>query len=164
MGWTNSHLHRFSAPNSEVHQGNYFVTEFDIDEGDDGTPETDVRLDQVLRTEGNFINYEYDFGDGWTHSIVVEEVRDAAKNDPEARCIDGANACPPEDVGGIHFWNELAAALRKVDGPRHLPKEFKEYREWLPENTYPDAFDVAQVNADIEHAGRRRSTRRPSSK
>ncbi|MBC9958381.1 plasmid pRiA4b ORF-3 family protein [Yimella sp. cx-51] len=89
MGWTNSHLHRFSAPNTDVHQGNYFVTEFDIDEGDAGTPETDVRLDQVLRTEGEFINYEYDFGDGWTHKLVVESIRNATENHPERAASTG---------------------------------------------------------------------------
>ncbi len=63
MGWTDSHLHRFFRGTKPGDP--YFVTEFDVEEGDEGTPEEDARLDQVLRQPGDRIRYEYDFGDGW---------------------------------------------------------------------------------------------------
>lgn len=65
MGWTDSHLHRFrtgSDPRSA-----YFITEFDLDDGDDGLLENDVRLDQLVAEKGDQLWYEYDFGDGWDH-------------------------------------------------------------------------------------------------
>ena len=61
MGWSDSHLHHFLG---DPYRSPYFLTEFDVDEGDEGTLETDARLDQVLRDPGDTLTYEYDFGDG----------------------------------------------------------------------------------------------------
>src|SRR5690242_10538694 len=72
MGWFDSHLHRFYPGTDD--RGSYFVTGFDLDEGDDGTPEDAVRLDQLLRAPGDRIRYEYDFGDGWSHDLTLEQV------------------------------------------------------------------------------------------
>ncbi len=80
MGWYDSHLHRFRIAND--HRSAYFATEFDLDEGDDGMPESDVRLDQILAERGDELWYEYDFGDGWDHKLLVEAVLD----DPPRPC------------------------------------------------------------------------------
>ena len=45
--------------------------------------------------------YEYDFGDSWQHEIVLEKILEPEPNVAYPRCIEGARACPPEDVGGI---------------------------------------------------------------
>ena len=50
MGWYDSHLHRFRTGND--HRSPYFVTNFDLDEGEDGVLEDDVRLDQLVADEG----------------------------------------------------------------------------------------------------------------
>lgn len=42
--------------------------------------------------------YEYDFGDGWTHAIEIDDVLD--EEEPRLACLD-ARACPPEDCGGV---------------------------------------------------------------
>ncbi|REF29626.1 plasmid pRiA4b ORF-3 family protein [Calidifontibacter indicus] len=116
MGWNNSHLHRFNRSSER----DYFLTEFDEHEGTAGTPEREVRLDQVLRQPGDSLNYEYDFGDGWEHVLRVTDVRTCATDDPVARCEAGERACPPDDIGGIHRWNELAAQLWPVEDLRNL--------------------------------------------
>ena len=67
MGWYDCHLHRFRTGND--HRSPYFVTDFDLDEGDDGMLEDDVRLDQLLAEKGDELWYEYDFGDGWDHKL-----------------------------------------------------------------------------------------------
>src|SRR5690606_16823004 len=46
MGWTDSHLHRFRTSNDR--NAPEFLTQFDLDEGDEGMLEDDVRLDQVI--------------------------------------------------------------------------------------------------------------------
>lgn len=74
MGWTNSHLHRFRTDSD--HRSPYFVTSYDLDEGEDGTLEDDARLDQLLAEKVDELWYEYDFGDGWDHKLVIEEVLD----------------------------------------------------------------------------------------
>ncbi|MDN6556226.1 MAG: plasmid pRiA4b ORF-3 family protein, partial [Acidipropionibacterium acidipropionici] len=89
MGWQNCHLHRFSAGASRW--APYFRTEFDLSEGDDGIPEGEVRLDQVVAKKGDALCYEYDFGDSWHHLLRVEKVLDEV---PETvRCTGGRMAC-----------------------------------------------------------------------
>jgi hypothetical protein len=61
MGWYDSHLHRFRTGSD--HRSPYFITDFDLDEGEEGLLENDVRLDQILAEKGDQLWYEYDFGD-----------------------------------------------------------------------------------------------------
>jgi Plasmid pRiA4b ORF-3-like protein. len=153
FGWLNGHLHRFDAPGSSSRRAPYFLTEFDIDEGETGTDERDARLDQVLRKPGEKLRYTYDFGDNWEHEFRVESVRPATDDDPAALCTGGRGACPPEDVGGIHTWNELAAALRADPDPAHLTGELQMYADWLPIGCGPDEFTVAEANQSISLVG-----------
>ncbi|MEJ7635590.1 plasmid pRiA4b ORF-3 family protein [Aeromicrobium sp.] len=148
MGWTDSHLHRFRT-GSDV-RAPYFVTTFDIEEGEDGLLEDDVRLDQLLAGDGDSLWYEYDFGDGWEHLLKVEEVLD----EPPAtvRCLAGRMACPPEDCGGIGGFEELAAWVRSGYDDTLLPENFDDAahaREWAPMDWHPDHFDVDEVNSAL---------------
>jgi hypothetical protein len=72
MGWSGFHLHRFQPRIGRGYDEPCFVTEFDEEEGDDGTREDDVRLDQVLRSPKDQLTYLYDFGDGWEHRVTLE--------------------------------------------------------------------------------------------
>ena len=148
MGWTNSHLHRFRT--GRDHRSPYFVTHFDIEEGDDGTLEDDVRLDQMLVSKGDELWYEYDFGDGWDHRLVVEE----ALHEPPTRawCIAGRMACPPEDCGGIGGYEEVAAWVRSGYDVDLLPEGFEDGehgRNGLPLDWHPDHFDLDETNAAL---------------
>ena len=67
MGWTNSHLHqfvlqaqRFSDPRSRV--------------GSKVANENGTRLGELMQAVGARLLYEYDFGDGWQHELLLEEV------------------------------------------------------------------------------------------
>ena len=51
MGWTNSHLHRFRTGHD--YRSPSFVTNVDVEEGEDGLLEDDVRLDQIVADEGD---------------------------------------------------------------------------------------------------------------
>lgn len=179
MGWSDSHLHRFHEPGASLYAAPYFITEYDQDiEEDTGTPEVDVRLDQVLTAEGVTMDYLYDFGDDWTHRLRVEQVQVAPEDAPPARVVKGRGACPPEDVGGIHTWNELAAALRRNPDPAALREDpdLEQYADWLPAGRCdPDAFDrdetqqamgflgmsTAELMTQLESAGDDRPPARP---
>jgi hypothetical protein len=148
MGWYDSHLHRFRAGND--HRSPYFVTHFDLDEGDDGTLEDDVRLDQLLAQKGDELWYEYDFGDGWDHKLVVEEVLEEPPS--TSRCTGGRMACPPEDCGGLGGYEELAAWVRSGHDNAQLPSVFNDAahaHDWLPVDWHPDHFDVEEANAAL---------------
>jgi len=146
MGWTNSHLHRFYA--GEGDDAAHFVTAEDLDEGEDGTPEREARLDQLLRAVGDTIRYDYDFGDGWEHQLRLVEV-EALEGDVRARCIAGQLACPPEDVGGTHGYEQVAAWVRAGSPPDAVPPSFGSYEhaiDWLPLGWHPDEFDVEETD------------------
>ena len=148
MGWTDSHLHRFRTGHD--HRSPYFVTHFDLDEGEDGALEDDVRLDQLVAEKGDELWYEYDFGDGWDHKLVVEEVLDEPPS--TVRCTGGRMACPPEDCGGIGGYEELATWVRSGYDDAHLPGVFDDAahaRDWLPLDWHPDHFDVEEANAAL---------------
>jgi len=105
-GWTASHLHQFvdapivySAPSGDDYSR---VGRLD---------ERRFCLADILRRENAAFIYEYDFGDGWEHEVVVEKILSADPKKNRAVCLAGENACPPEDCGGIWGYYELLKAL-----------------------------------------------------
>ena len=46
------------------------------------------------------IQYVYDFGDDWDHSIRIERITEAPPGVLYPRLLKASGACPPEDVGG----------------------------------------------------------------
>lgn len=146
MGWTDSHLHHFQmGPDAKDFRMMPFLTDFDLEEGEDeGIHERDVRLDEVLATPGQRLFYEYDFGDSWSHTIRLEKVEAWREGDPDAFCITGRRACPPEDVGGVPGYSEVLAALAGDLGDD--PEWTAQQLAWLPEDFDPAAFDAGEVN------------------
>src|SRR5690349_13293317 len=64
FGWTDSHLHQFgSGPTPCDPTTEHYLCPFQVEEGDPGVPEEDVRLDEVLTEPGDKLFYDYDFGD-----------------------------------------------------------------------------------------------------
>jgi hypothetical protein len=137
MGWTDSHLHAFQIG------GQLFgmcVVDWDEDEID----EREVTVVAALRDQRRFV-YDYDFGDSWSHEVVVEDFRRLPIGLKHAVCLDGENACPPEDCGGAGMYAVLCEALAD---PSH--EEHDEYSQWLGEAFDPAAFDLAVTNAALQ--------------
>ena len=145
MGWWDGHLHKFGVGNDRRRRA-YLVTAFDVSEGDEGVAEDEVRLDQVVSAAGDRLFYDYDFGDGWEHVLVVEEVLDEPP--PVPVCLKGRMACPPEDCGGMPGYEALADWVRGGYDPRSVPMGLpvEEMREWLPPGWHPDRFSVEETN------------------
>lgn len=135
MGWTNSHLHQFIAGS------NYYG----IPDPDFSPPEfrdeKKFRLSQLLKSEKDTLIYEYDFGDGWEHKIVLEKIMPFTPNANVPTCIKGKGACPPEDVGGIWGFYNFLEALGDKKHPEH-----KHYLEWCGGDFNSDHFDLNEVN------------------
>lgn len=135
MGWEDSHLHLFEVDG--VLYGD--VEDLAGDLGDERrTAVADLR-------EGAELRYAYDFGDGWEHTVTVGPRRRA----PAPACLDGAGACPPEDVGGAPGYERLLAAL--ADPADEEDVEFVEH--YGPVD--PSAFDVGEADRRM----RRRAAR-----
>ena len=88
--------------------------------------------------------YEYDFGDSWRHTILLEEVLASGAAIAQARCIGGARACPPEDCGGIPGYQ---AFLEAVLDPFHA--EHRELLAWAGGRFDPEAFNLDAVNRKL---------------
>ncbi len=138
MGWFDCHLHQFTFNNT-----NYGIPDDDMGiMGMQIQDENKYRLDQLLKSEKQWMRYEYDFGDGWLHRIDLEKITPYEKDQPLPYCTKGKRACPPEDCGGIWGYQELIEILKN---PKH--EQHEEMIEWVGENLDPEAFDTESVNA-----------------
>lgn len=144
FGWEDTHLHDFLIDGMA-----YAMFEVDdvLDFADPGTSADDrkVRLQKVLKPGSRFL-YRYDFGDGWDHAIVVEKV-ETIESEPwgAAQVIDGARACPPEDVGGPHGYEAFLSAL--CNDPNS--EEADHYRNWFGPGFDAELFDLRAANATL---------------
>ncbi len=77
--------------------------------------EKGVTVLQALRDERRFV-FENDFGDSWEHDVVIEELTWSSFALKFAVCLDGENACPPDDVGGTGGYVEF---LEAISDPGH---------------------------------------------
>lgn len=137
MGWTNSHLHSFQVGDQ------LFGMHYD-DWDEDEIDEKEVSVLQALRDQTRFV-YEYDFGDSWSHEVVVEDFRRLPHGLKHAVCLAGENACPPEDCGGAGMYPVLCEALAD---PAHEDHDL--YTRWLGEPFDPLAFDLAATNVTLQ--------------
>lgn len=148
FGWTDSHLHQFI-----MGREHYALT--DPDDFDFGRPTEDerrARLHLVLGGRARKLVYEYDFGDGWEHDIIVEKKLAPDAGIAYPRCTGGRRACPPEDCGGPWGYAGLLDAVGDPDHPEH-----EAMREWLGDDQFdPEAFDLETVNALLAPRPRRR--------
>ncbi|MEO8357809.1 MAG: plasmid pRiA4b ORF-3 family protein [Chloroflexota bacterium] len=136
MGWDDYHLHMFTIA------GQIFGDEEDDEFGDLGTKnEARYKLNKLGLEEKSKFKYEYDFGDSWQHTILVEKIVPSEKGVHYPVCLTGKRACPPEDVGGVWGYENF---LKAITDPNH--KEHDEYLEWLGGSFDPEEFDLDAVN------------------
>lgn len=129
FGWSDSHLHRFAVGGSVWDRdAQLFLCPFDVTEGEDeGTPEEQVRLDQVLSEAGDVLRYVYDYGDDWQLRLRLEMILPSEPGTPPAVCVDGRRAAPPED-SRFEYMNDGLATL-VADPERFEPTEVNELLE-----------------------------------
>jgi hypothetical protein len=137
MGWQDYHLHTFSI-------GKKRYTE-NPESKEDGAREDLYRLVDLIRQKGRTFGYEYDFGDDWQHTITIEDSRYFKVAQAPLACLDGARACPPEDVGGVWGYREF---LKAINDPRHA--EHETHKEWISGHPcYPGSYDSEGFDSDM---------------
>lgn len=142
MGWQNYHLFEFKV-------NNYRIGEPDDEFGYHGSNQVldakEVTLDRLIIEHKEEFRYEYDFGDSWSHKIVVEKFLTKEKSLNYPHCIDGKLNCPPEDCGGIPGFYNLIEIMENKKHP-----ERKEMLAWLGAEYDPEVFNKEQVNKTLE--------------
>jgi Plasmid pRiA4b ORF-3-like protein len=138
MGWTDSHLHQFV-----IDQEYYGVPLPDF--GFEVKNEKRLKLGDIASGEKRKFAYEYDFGDGWQHEIVVEKILPVEAGKQYPICITGKRACPPEDIGGTGGYDDFVEAIKDPRHPQH-----EEMLEWAGGSFDAEAFDVEAVNRELK--------------
>jgi len=146
LGWCGYHLHVFCFTDKN---NNYRPINIELPSPDndqyikDFVDERTALISDYFGKISKQCVYEYDFGDGWEHTIILEKVISAESKEKYPKMIAGANACPPEDCGGIGGYYDLLEILKDPKNP-----EYNEFREWLGLEEPDDNFDPTSFNPD----------------
>jgi hypothetical protein len=152
VGWEDRHLHAFSVRTAGATRRFEMQETLDDEPDDDASSEERVRVDEVLTHPGSVMTYEYDFGDGWTHTVELEH-EDSDIDDLRSICLDGARACPPESSGGPSRYTQALDIAADSSDPEHSEL----LSQWGP--TFdPARFEVDAVNRVLQSADVGRST------
>ena len=142
MGWTNSHLHQF------IKADKMYTKRFSGDQFWGESGEIDykgMRISDLLKAEKDELIYEYDFGDGWNHKLILEKILPVNQDQELPICIYGAMNCPPEDCGGPGGYQNLLEIIKQ---PTH--EEYEETMTWLGGKFDPNYFNLEKVNKKLK--------------
>ncbi len=151
LGWTFSHMFQFCDKKWKSSIIASYGQDYDYDIIDvEETPADLVKLqDEFIEKRGaKPFWYWYDFGDDWWHKISFVK---PGKKDLEIfigapKCVEAIGACPPEDVGGSHGYDQF---LEIINDPKH--PEYRDFRVWagIPAGTeyITDYVDIQLINA-----------------
>lgn len=137
MGWDGVHLHQFTI----------YGMEYGLPDGDpwmEVENEDRITLDRLHLAEKSKFLYQYDFGDDWQHTVLIEKILPRSADRHYPVCVKGKRACPPEDVGGV--WG-YAGFLEIMGNPNHPQHE--QMLEWAGGEFDPEGFDLDRVNARL---------------
>jgi hypothetical protein len=142
MGWLDYHLHAFSPISGRGQHKSIGIPDGPYD--DEYKAGWELFIADYFVRPGDEMLYEYDFGDGWYHDVILTAIELKPKKVRFPRCISGSRACPPEDCVVISGFEKLLAVLTD---PSH--EEYEEMNYWLmhhAKNYYP--FDPGAFNPE----------------
>jgi hypothetical protein len=144
MGWNDSHLHVFGVPDPKTGDRREYGIPQDEDFCDEPCiPGWEVKAKKVFARIGDRADYEYDFGDSWEHTVVLENILPREPRVKYPRCVAGENACPPDDCGGVPGYKHLREVMAD---PKH--EEYDEMLDWIGHPFNPRHFDPRKVRFD----------------
>jgi len=144
FSWNNSHLHSFNFTDKK--SGTVLCFGIPDDDGFDDPFETlpgwKHKITKYLNPDFPKIEYLYDFGDDWAHTIKLEEVLPAETGVNYPRCIKGKRNSPPDDCGGIWAYSDM---LEVLENPQDA--DYEQTKEWI-ESMKDGPFDPAQFDPE----------------
>jgi hypothetical protein len=142
MGWDDYHLHQFEIINPKTMKKDIIGIP-DEEWPEDTISGAEVKIAKYFLTPKDKAIYEYDFGDGWEHEVILEKILPEESNIKYPKCIAGERACPPEDCGGTWGYSDL---LEIIANPEH--EEYNERMEWIGDEFNPEKFAPEEVEFD----------------
>lgn len=153
MGWEDSHAHEFQIGDRIVGP-EWWLREIEL--GGTELAIADERRVSVAAVVnalgvGGCFGYRYDMGDGWNHSVTIEEVPPTLAHDEFEMpiCTAGENACPPEDVGGPPGYQYFLECIGNTNDPDRT-----KMLRWVGGVFDARGFDLNRINR--EWRGRRK--------
>lgn len=145
FGWENRHLYGIRGVD-RLGQPRMIIGPDAAAEDTDDEPASGVVLFELLDAQRKgpaALEYEYDFGDSWTHTFDVMGPAELPAG--SLRCVDGASRGPVEDSGGPYGYARLIRALADPADEDH-----RELSGWYTFATGQDAgtFDSRAFDAD----------------
>lgn len=137
MGWSNYHLYQFNKADQCIADPSFIEYRKVLDS-------KKIKLNKIFTTEGQKLQYEYDFGDGWEHTIKLEKILPVELNKAYPVCIRGKRSCPPEDCGGIWGYENLKEIMANKKHP-----EYKEMKEWLGGVFDTEELSIKDINTEL---------------
>jgi hypothetical protein len=132
MPWKSCHLYIYKIGDDEFGDPEF-------DDQFEWKNDQNKKLYQVFNKTDRF-TYIYDFGDGWQHEIKIEQFLDPSPKIKYPVCLEGENAAPPEDSGGIGDYGNLKQALADPTHPEH-----EELSDWVGP-FYTEELDLRLIN------------------
>ena len=146
MGWNDSHLHLFKIGGIEY--ADHELWEDPVDMAD----ERIMTLKNAKLKVGDSFSYLYDMGDDWQHTITVEKRTKVDSEHAESWVVDGANACPPEDVGGVGGYEQFLMSL--ADPANELHEAYKQWYGIAFDATHFDIRSARRILLLLDHFGK----------
>jgi len=144
MDWSGGHLRQFKI------DGKFYGMPCDeFESGDEPIDERNVLLQSLSHDKLKTFGFEYDFGDGWRHSVELEKVLDPEKGRKYPICIGGARKCPPDDCGGTDGYEDFLEAIKNPNHPEH-----RSMSEWIGYKFDPEVFCLDSVNSNLRDVSR----------
>lgn len=139
MGWDGSHLDQF-IKGREV-----YCTDAHRVPWRNGNESSEFALNELLKRKGSKITWEYDFGDSWMHTVrLTEKIKRKGKS--KIKATKAANACPPDDCGGVWGYENMLDAIKDENHP-----DYEIWEDWIDEDFDPHAVSLADINARLKH-------------
>ena len=120
FGWEDRHLHQFILKKDHSGRPTKIIQPIDeeaevfLDMSIKNIESTEITVEEVFALHKK-IEYEYDFGDSWMHTIKLKKWIENCEN-PYPKCIDAIGESPEEDCGGSFGFEEKMEIL---DDPAH---------------------------------------------
>jgi hypothetical protein len=138
MGWLDYHLHEFHVRDPVTRRELLFGLPNDDGWADEleMLPDWAFPVARFITLADRSVRYEYDFGDDWQHSLLLERLAYPV-------CVGGRRACPPEDCGGVGGYESMLDTIRDPTDEDH-----ESMLVWLGGAYDPDHFDKDLVRFD----------------
>ena len=121
FGWEDRHLHQFILKKDHSGRPTKIIQPIDeeaevfLDMSIKNIESTEITIGEVFALHKK-IEYEYDFGDGWMHTIKLKKWIENCEN-PYPKCLDAIGESPVEDCGGSFGFEEKMEILANPAHP-----------------------------------------------